>query len=574
MDPSLFGLVPCAGRLGRAASSSRLDRTAFERVVTETSELLQRQLATVEAHTGSVAQRSAILRAYAVQAIAAFANEEESESEDEDEGAAAQLLQWKQQQDQPGWQERPTALASAPAGPEGSSSEEDSEKDDEHPGPLPRPYSAAAFCSPRRRLHPHPPPGGTASSVAASGCEQISSSVLPDAPPESALEDTAAMSMQQQQQQQQQQQVARQVSSQHLQVQEQAGSGAHAFPDGKVEDTAGSEMRGALSRQGASSEHDATMGQLSGQTSGDGPVDMVRSPAPVDSPPEPPSLERLRLAATGSSPRQQQQGQEQQEQGQEQEQQGQEQEQQGQEQQEQEQEQREVSLPLDATAPLMATAARPSRPSGHGQFKREASGVAGADSSGRASSDAAAAEQPKRQRKAGSSGGGGSGALGLLLQRRQGLVELAPMPWGPVDDDKLEMGQGATSSFRCAQPLSQQDGCDGENIAAASAAIVAGAEPGSGSEAEGRGGAEPAQEQQEPNSSDGTRRVAGRSAALLQPQGATSGSSVWGSTLVCADLTVNDVASAYWPFLRSAMKGEVRAQVLRVRMLRALPRRC
>jgi hypothetical protein len=41
------------------------------------------------------------------------------------------------------------------------------------------------------------------------------------------------------------------------------------------------------------------------------------------------------------------------------------------------------------------------------------------------------------------------------------------------------------------------------------------------------------------------------------PRAANSGSSVWGSTLVCADLTVNDVASKYWPFLRSAMQGQV-----------------
>lgn len=48
-------------------------------------------------------------------------------------------------------------------------------------------------------------------------------------------------------------------------------------------------------------------------------------------------------------------------------------------------------------------------------------------------------------------------------------------------------------------------------------------------------------------------------ATLRAPRAAHSGSSVWGSTLVCADLTVNDVASQYWPFLRSAMRGQVGA---------------
>ena len=56
-----------AGRLGRAASSSALDRLSFEQVVAEASELLQTQLSTVEAYTDRSAQRSAILRAYAVQ---------------------------------------------------------------------------------------------------------------------------------------------------------------------------------------------------------------------------------------------------------------------------------------------------------------------------------------------------------------------------------------------------------------------------------------------------------------------------------------------------------------------------
>ena len=208
------------------------------------------------------------------------------------------------------------------------------------------------------------------------------------------------------------------------------------------------------------------------------------------------------------------------------------------------------------------------------QGKREASGQAGADSSGQAGSDAAAGEQPKRQRK-GSTGTGG--ALGPLLEHRQALAGAVDSPAGPDDWEGGThgadgLGDGATSGFRRSmlpaqeeeeegaeeqaradqQPTSQQLGGPGGLPACAAAAAAAD---------EAKNPEEVEHEQQEPNATEATRHAGGRTGTLHEQPPQHSDSSVWGSTLVCADLTVNDVASHYWPFLRSAMQGQVGMRV-------------
>lgn len=69
-------LASIAGRQSRgSAPPADLDRIAFEYVVAEAAELLHSQLATVAAHSEEEGRQRALLRAYAVQAIATFADE-------------------------------------------------------------------------------------------------------------------------------------------------------------------------------------------------------------------------------------------------------------------------------------------------------------------------------------------------------------------------------------------------------------------------------------------------------------------------------------------------------------------
>eukprot|EP00887_Chlorella_sp_A99_P000055 scaffold16.g55.t1 len=625
------------GRLGRAASSSALDRPAFEAVVAEACELLQAHLATVEAHTESGTRRGAILRSYA--AIAAFADESDSDSEleEEEEEKGGEGEEGERAEQRRGPRDRPGAAAAEPAGA--------ADSDGEGAGlgalagrggsPLSRSPSAAALHSPPRGALQHLPAGSAAG-------ERASSSVLPDAPPDSALEDTAGMAGMQQ------------------------PRGQAPPPGGGVASVAGSAQhsgrgQGARGRGGGrgpglsdgsemapcSSGHDAAMGVPSDATPEDmvracgvgeqcaecgwqrawGPGQpaccvppawgggcrappprracQVRSPAPVDSRPEPPSLEMLHLHTQprAQHPRQVQYT------------------------------QQEAAGPgpgaeaepwphpqqaaaaagpgaeagpwphpqqAAATAgpgaeagpwlhpqqaaaaagpgaeaearapregPHVGAAPRPPRPHHGLQTKREASGVAGADSSGRTGSGPAAGEHAKRQRK-------GSGLLGPPLQRLAGVAE-APPPAGFGDEleeeeeEGEEEGEGATtgglrrrlalSPEAAPRPAAEAAGRSPGGVGAAAdapgAAADAGAASGAGVPAAGavpEAAAPEPQEQREPNNaSEATRRAGGRGPAH-QP----SASSVWGSTLVCADLTVNDVASQYWPFLRSAMRGQ------------------
>ncbi|PSC72587.1 hypothetical protein C2E20_4122 [Micractinium conductrix] len=542
------------GRSGGRAPvpHSRLDRAAFEVAVADAAELLQAQLNSVEAHCEDAALRGAILRTYAVQAIAAFADEDSDSDEDgsqqgkgsdssDDENAdsnsqrqrggsssldgpaaaAASAEAGSQSQDMLA---RPASAAgchsplNAPAGPQQQQQEQQAAL---VPG-------VAMLASPSR-----PQPAGSAAG-------QASSSILPDAPSDSALEDTATARQQDQGGGAAQRAPApgggagQQLPAQHHQLE-------HAADDG-------------LQRMRMLSlEAEGSVQQQSGEAEAgyDGPTDMIRSPAPVTSrrmplapAPAVPAAHRMALA---------------QEQG------------------------PGTAAAAAAAGACMAAELEEARqlavgthtqPLGRQEQQQAAQQLQEQQEQQQESSEghstgqtsSAAPEPPKRQRRSGD-------LLPPLFERSsqqrrhnqqqgqqlQAAAAAAPQA-APAPAAAQQQGdtQGAAVAQRAAILGNLHPGAAGErrrrlHHVVAPPHDLAPEGPAPGEDAAAGGGAAGAPPLQEAAEEGGVASDATLRAPL---RAGHSNSSVWGSTLVCADLTVNDVASQYWPFLRSAMRGQ------------------
>ncbi len=443
----------------------------------------------------------------------------------------------------------------------------------------------AAFASPPR-LQPAGSDAGPAGS----------SSYLPDAPPDSALEDTATAGGPRRHQDPGREGGAappfpgpagNRFAWPSLQQQEQQQQSERGGDDGALQ-----RMR-MLSLE---AEGSAQQGQSAGDADEDGPQDMIRSPAPVTSRPMAPRLpplpmgdsqslleirgsqqqeqapqgraghgsgggtrrtaaaaagarmaavfeEAAKLALTGR-PEQQQQQQQQGQQAQEQEQESSEGHSTGQASSAAHEAPKRQRRSGDLLPPLFEHSSRQQQQQQQQQqpHQRTASGGAAATDQAAAADREISSRAAAAARRAAILGSlrprERAEHLGPQQQRAQDLV-----PEGPQQGEGPDVGGSGTGAGRAAHPdrqqqppplQQQQDGQQHED------------------EAEGGPPGEPSD------------------AALRGPRAAHSGSSVWGSTLVCADLTVNDVASQYWPFLRSAMRGQVRA-VPRVPVHRAGP---
>ena len=391
--------------------------------------------------------------------------------------------------------------------------------------------------------------------VAVSTAEQASSSFLPDAPPESALEDTATAGQREQlagAQRLQQQQEERQQQQQQgpLQGQRQQDDG-----DGMQQRMRMLSLEAEGSVQPQSS--------AAGGDEEDGPTDMVRSPAPVTSRrmPLPPTMPVGGAAGLAADLPQQSSG-----------------------------ARRAPLLPApDGEALEGGAGSRRASPAPDGEARmaavlQEARQLAlGASSFGqqrqaqRRQAQQVQQEQAAQQESSeGGSGGQASSAAPEPPKRQRRSGDLLP----PVFEHSSQQ-RHAAAPRRASDPGATAAAAEQRAAILGSIHLQPGQEQqqqqqqqqaqqqaGAGAPAAGipaqAGGAGIQQPDAAPADEAGQAPEAGpdglaSDATLRQglPRAAHSGSSVWGSTLVCADLTVNDVASQYWPFLRSAMQGQV-----------------
>ena len=386
--------------------------------------------------------------------------------------------------------------------------------------------------------------------VAVSTAEQASSSFLPDAPPDLALEDTATAGQREQ---------PAGVQQQQRQQQERQGPllGSRQQDDG---DGMQQRMR-MLSLEAEGSVQPQS--SAAGGDEEDGPTDMIRSPAPVTSRrmPLPPTRPVGGAAGLAADLPQQSSG-----------------------------ARRAPLLPApDREALEGGAGSRRASPAPDGEPRmaavlEEARQLAlGASSFGqqrqaqRRQAQQAQQEQAAQQESSeGGSGGQASSAAPEPPKRQRRSGDLLP----PVFEHSSQQRHaaaprrasdpGATAAaaeqraailgsinLQPGQQHEQQQG-QGQQQQAGAGAPAAGIPAQAGAADIQQPDATPANEaDQGPEAGpDGLASDATLRQGL--PRAAHSGSSVWGSTLVCADLTVNDVASQYWPFLRSAMQGQVR----------------
>ncbi len=411
----------------------------------------------------------------------------------------------------------------------------------------------------RRGRSDWPPSSGAMASpsrhVAISTAEQASSSFLPDAPPESALEDTATAG--------QREQPAALQQGQQQQREQQGQRPGPLLGRRQMDDGDGMQQRMRM----LSLEAEGSVQPQSSAAGGDdedGPTDMIRSPAPVTSRrmPLPPAMPASSGAAgPAADPLLQGSG------------------------------SRRLPLPPAPEAGAEGGAgSRRASPAPDGEARMaavlaEARQLALGVSSfsqqrqRRQTQHAQQAQQEEQQAQQESSEGGSAGQASSAApeppkrQRRSG--DLLP----PVFEHSSQQRR-ATAPRRASDPGAAAAAAE-QRAAILGSVMLQAAGQEQQQQEEQQPQQQPQQQQQQQQQQPGAgappagvQQRAGEAgegqeaapdglasdATLRQglPRAAHSGSSVWGSTLVCADLTVNDVASQYWPFLRSAMQGQVR----------------
>ena len=568
---------------------------ACRRRALTTLPLPTRACSDVEAHCADAGVCKAILRSYAVQAIATFADEGEGRrrgrgnccyrgqrwaaggwpgramaaclphvpprcwapypsassplgcpadtSSDEDEGSGGTRSSSDDENADSNSRRQPRAGSSSQEGPaqhsaqHGALSGEAGSHSLDAAGP-PRPGSAAACHSPAQG-RPHVGAGLTSPSrQPAASAAEASSSFLPDAPSESALEDTATAGLQQAQQQAQQ-------GEQQQQEPQHAGD----------EDGGGMQARmRMLSLEAEGSAHQQQSSAVGGGEDDDGPADMIRSPAPVTSrrmplAPAVPALGGAGVEHGGAGSRR--------------------------------------TSPAADAGGRMAAVLEEARQLTVGRPHRQQRQPSPARPQQRQPSPARPQQQPEEQQQESSEGASaGQASSGLPVeppkrQRRSGALlppvyEHSSQQWRAAQTRRAsDPGAAAAAAaaavtatqraaiFGSIQPRAageqqpqeeeqqqQQPGADGPR--GASPAVP---HPSAAGQAAAGAAGGAAQEEEEAPQEGGA--VSDAAAQLGLPRAAHSGSSVWGSTLVCADLTLNDVALSVlaFPALRHAGPG-------------------